>query len=118
LNVQRAINRDTLAAHTGVSARGIDLGFTLKPKKLPCLSDPKYDQIKTQFETDSAEELVQFLHEMLSRRLEGVVVKRPDAPCHVGARLFDWIKIKREHSGQSLDTYDLVVVGYFSGPGM
>ena len=73
--------------------------------------------VTPQFETDSAEELVQFLHEMLSKRLEGVVVKRPDAPYHVGARLFDWIKIKREHSGQPLDTYDLVVVGYFKGRG-
>lgn len=70
-----------------------------------------------QIETGSVDELVKFLDQMLSERLEGVVVKRPDAPYHAGARLFNWIKIKREHRGQTPDTYDLVVVGYFKGRG-
>jgi DNA ligase-1 len=70
-----------------------------------------------QIEVDRTDELVGFLDQMLSRQLEGVVVKRPDAPYHAGARLFNWIKIKREHAGQTQDTYDLVVVGYFKGRG-
>jgi DNA ligase 1 len=70
-----------------------------------------------QIETESIDELVEFLDQMLRKQLEGVVVKRPDAPYHAGARLFNWIKIKREHTGQTQDTYDLVVVGYFKGRG-
>jgi DNA ligase 1 len=70
-----------------------------------------------QIETESADKLVEFLDQMLSKHLEGVVVKRPDAPYHAGGRDFNWIKIKREHRGQTQDTYDLVVVGYFKGRG-
>jgi DNA ligase-1 len=70
-----------------------------------------------QIETESVDELVEFLDQMLSKQLEGVVVKRPDAPYHAGGRDFNWIKIKREHRGQTQDTYDLVVVGYFKGRG-
>jgi DNA ligase 1 len=70
-----------------------------------------------QIETESVDELVEFLDQMLSKQLEGVVVKRTDAPYHAGGRDFNWIKIKREHRGQTQDTYDLVVVGYFKGRG-
>jgi DNA ligase 1 len=70
-----------------------------------------------QIETESVDELVEILDQMLSKQLEGVVVKRPDAPYHAGGRDFNWIKIKREHTGQTQDTYDLVVVGYFKGRG-
>jgi DNA ligase 1 len=70
-----------------------------------------------QIETESVDELVEILDQMLSKQLEGVVVKRPDAPYHAGGRDFNWIKIKREHTGLTQDTYDLVVVGYFKGRG-
>lgn len=36
----------TVASHMGLYARGLDAGFALKPKEVPALSDPKYDEIK------------------------------------------------------------------------
>jgi DNA ligase 1 len=70
-----------------------------------------------QIKTEDLDELEQYIDESLAKDLEGVVVKRPDAPYHAGGRLFNWIKIKREHTRQMQDTYDLVVVGYFKGRG-
>ena len=36
----------TVASHMGLHARGLDAGFTLKPKEIPALSDPKYAEMK------------------------------------------------------------------------
>ncbi len=36
----------TVSSHMGLYARGLDAGFTLKPKELPAFSDPKYDEMK------------------------------------------------------------------------
>lgn len=36
----------TVASHMGLMARGIDAGYTLKPKEIPALNDPKYTEIK------------------------------------------------------------------------
>ena len=70
-----------------------------------------------QMETENLKQLEKFIDQSLERDLEGVVVKRPDAPYHAGARLYNWIKIKREHRREMQDTYDLVVIGYFKGRG-
>jgi len=70
-----------------------------------------------QIETDDARALETFLAEMLRRGLEGVVVKRPDAAYHAGARQFNWVKLKREYVHALADTFDLVVVGYDRGRG-
>jgi DNA ligase-1 len=70
-----------------------------------------------QIETDDARALETFLAEMLRRGLEGVVVKRPDAAYHAGARQFNWVKLKREYVRALADTFDLVVVGYDRGRG-
>ena len=36
----------TVASHMGLYARGLDAGFVLRPKELPRIDDPKYDEIK------------------------------------------------------------------------
>jgi DNA ligase-1 len=68
-------------------------------------------------QTDSAEVLTRELLDNISRGLEGVVAKRLDSPYQAGARNFNWVKLKRNTSGQLTDTIDVVVLGYYRGKG-
>jgi DNA ligase 1 len=67
--------------------------------------------------TDSADVLTRELLDYISRGLEGVVVKRLDSPYQAGARNFNWVKLKRNTSGQLNDTIDVVLLGYYKGKG-
>jgi len=67
--------------------------------------------------TDSAEVLTRELLDNISRGLEGVVAKRLDSPYQAGARNFNWVKLKRNTSGQLNDTIDVVLLGYYQGKG-
>ena len=67
--------------------------------------------------TDSAEVLTRELLDNISRGLEGVVAKRLDSPYQAGARNFNWVKLKRNTSGQLNDTIDAVLLGYYRGKG-
>ena len=67
--------------------------------------------------TDSAEVLTNELLDNISRGLEGVVAKRLDSPYQAGARNFNWVKLKRNTSGQLNDTIDVVLLGYYRGKG-
>src|SRR5256885_12359469 len=67
--------------------------------------------------TDSAEQLTKELLDNISRGLEGVVAKRLDSPYQAGARNFNWVKLKRNTSGQLNDTIDVVLLGYYRGKG-
>ena len=67
--------------------------------------------------TDSAEVLTRELLDNISRGLEGVVAKRLDSPYQAGARNFNWVKLKRNTSGQLTDTIDVVLLGYYRGKG-
>jgi DNA ligase-1 len=67
--------------------------------------------------TDSADVLTRELLDFISRGLEGVVAKRLDSPYQAGARNFNWVKLKRNTSGQLNDTIDVVLLGYYKGKG-
>jgi DNA ligase-1 len=67
--------------------------------------------------TDSVEVLTRELLDNISRGLEGVVAKRLDSPYQAGARNFNWVKLKRNTSGQLTDTIDVVLIGYYGGKG-
>jgi DNA ligase 1 len=67
--------------------------------------------------TDSAEELTRELLDNISRGLEGVVAKRLESPYQAGARNFNWVKLKRNTSGQLNDTIDVVLLGSYRGKG-
>src|SRR6266699_3133561 len=67
--------------------------------------------------TDSADVLTQELLDNISRGLEGIVAKRLDSPYQAGARNFNWVKLKRNTSGQLNDTIDVVLLGYYRGKG-
>lgn len=67
---------------------------------------------------NTAEELDTYFYDTITAGLEGLVVKRPDAPYQPGKRNFNWIKLKRhEEEGQLEDTLDLVILGYYAGKG-
>ena len=67
--------------------------------------------------TDSTDVLTRELLDNISRGLEGVVAKRLDSPYQAGARNFNWVKLKRNASGQLTDTIDVVLLGYYGGKG-
>jgi DNA ligase-1 len=61
--------------------------------------------------------LTRELLDNISRGLEGIVAKRLDSPYQAGARNFNWVKLKRNTSGQLNDTIDVVLLGYYRGKG-
>jgi DNA ligase-1 len=73
--------------------------------------------ITPQVETATPDALRQFFEQCIRQGLEGVVVKRPDAPYHAGQRQFTWVKLKRSYQVGLADTFDVVVVGYYRGRG-
>jgi DNA ligase-1 len=68
-------------------------------------------------QTDSAEVLTRELLDNISRGLEGVVAKRLGSTYQAGARNFNWVKLKRNTSGQLNDTIDVVLLGTYRGRG-
>jgi len=57
------------------------------------------------------------LEDAISKGLEGVVVKKLESPYEAGARNFNWVKLKRNSSGELNDTIDCVILGYITGRG-
>ena len=55
-------------------------------------------------EITKAVDLERYFEQNISLGLEGLVVKRPDAVYQPGKRNFNWIKLKRQESGQIDDT--------------
>ncbi|OIN95420.1 DNA ligase [candidate division WWE3 bacterium CG_4_8_14_3_um_filter_42_11] len=66
---------------------------------------------------EQACDLEAFFQEKISQGLEGVVVKKLDAPYEAGSRGFSWIKYKREEKGALDDTLDCLIMGYYYGRG-
>ena len=65
----------------------------------------------------SAKELKEMFEEKISEGLEGVMVKKLDAPYKAGSRGFHWIKFKRVAAGELSDTIDCVLLGIYTGTG-
>jgi len=65
----------------------------------------------------SAEELTKMFEEQVTAGLEGVMIKKLDAPYKAGNRGFHWIKFKRMAAGELSDTIDCVLLGIYSGTG-
>jgi len=75
-------------------------------------------EIDSHLETDQASDVEDFFNEAKHKRLEGIMVKKPDSLYEAGARAFSWIKFKRNDNTDVLDTVDVVVMGYFYGKGV
>ncbi len=65
----------------------------------------------------SAKELIKMFEEQITAGLEGVMIKKLDAPYKAGSRGFHWIKFKRMAAGELTDTIDCVLLGIYSGTG-
>ncbi len=65
----------------------------------------------------TAKEIQEFFNEAISDGLEGLMIKKLDAPYKAGGRGFHWIKFKRASSGDLADTVDCVLLGIYSGKG-
>jgi len=65
----------------------------------------------------TAKELKEMFEEQVSAGLEGVMVKKLDAPYKAGSRGFHWIKFKRMAAGELSDTIDCVLLGVYTGTG-
>ena len=76
--------------------------------------------LSPQILTNNVEELRRYHEEQIKKGLEGVVVKKWQAPYEPGKRGFTWVKFKQEESKKSgglLDTIEGVVMGYYLGRG-
>ncbi|HEV2916430.1 MAG TPA: ATP-dependent DNA ligase [Candidatus Babeliales bacterium] len=67
--------------------------------------------------TDTDTALDHYFWETIEAGLEGLVVKKMDAPYQPGKRNFNWIKLKRHQEGTLEDTLDCVILGYYKGLG-
>lgn len=74
-------------------------------------------QVIEEKEIHTSKELEDYFIQNISAGLEGLVVKKEDSVYQPGKRNFNWIKLKRQESGQLEDTIDCVVLGYYSGEG-
>jgi len=75
-------------------------------------------EIDSHLETSDVSDVENFFNEAKHKRLEGIMVKKPDSLYEAGARAFSWIKFKRNENTNVLDTVDVVVMGYFYGKGV
>lgn len=71
---------------------------------------------KTQTVSNS-QALSLILEDAISKGLEGIVIKKLDSKYEAGARNFNWVKLKRNSSGELNDTIDCVILGYVMGKG-
>jgi DNA ligase-1 len=70
--------------------------------------------------TASPRELRNYFQEQIAKGLEGVFVKKWQAPYEPGRRGYTWVKFKHEKGkkgGSLADTLDCVVMGYYRGRG-
>jgi DNA ligase 1 len=58
-----------------------------------------------------------YFEEVAGQGLEGLMVKKTDAPYRAGKRDFTWVKYKVGMQSELADTVDGVVLGYFKGEG-
>jgi len=63
------------------------------------------------------QEITSYFEEEIAHGLEGLVIKKLDAPYQAGGRGFHWVKFKRMAGGQLKDTIDCVILGYIYGRG-
>jgi DNA ligase-1 len=68
-------------------------------------------------EFTTAEGLDAYFNEQITKGLEGLVVKKPHGVYTPGKRHSNWIKLKRTHEGNLMDTLDVVILGYNYGQG-
>jgi DNA ligase-1 len=94
---------DPLTKRLKILAETIDTDDTLIPAKTQEISDTKT--------------LSLMLDDAITKGLEGVVVKKLSSQYEAGGRNFNWVKLKRNQTGELKDTIDCVILGYIVGRG-
>jgi DNA ligase-1 len=107
-----------LLYYNGISYLDVPL-VERRKQLLSLIKAMKSDVIKSTEErvVKTAQELEEYFAENVAAGLEGLVVKRIDAPYQAGKRNFNWIKLKRSEGGHLEDTIDCVILGYYGGQG-
>ena len=88
---------------------------TAKLRKI--IKESKHLTNSDQIITDDLEEVKKFFDKMLEDRQEGIMIKNLQGVYQAGTRGWNWIKWKKDYSGDISDTFDLVVIGAFYGRG-
>lgn len=96
--------------------RLVILSETLRPAQGEQFHDSVLFPAETKRISD-AKVLSLMLDDAISKGLEGIVVKKLQSPYEAGARNFNWVKLKRNQSGELSDTIDCVILGYVFGKG-
>lgn len=73
--------------------------------------------IAENFRTTTLEGLEEFFQIAKTKRLEGLIAKKPDDIYQAGARSYSWIKLKLADEKLLKDSVDCVVLGYYVGKG-
>lgn len=83
------------------------------------LKGNKSNRIKLieQTPVSSKEDIDAFMFKALENGCEGLMLKNPKTEYRAGARGWAWIKLKKEYSGNVIDSMDLVVLGALHGKG-
>ena len=68
-------------------------------------------------QVNNTEDLLSYFKEVISKNLEGLVVKKPLGYYIPGKRNFNWIKLKKHSQDTISDTLDVVILGYYFGEG-
>lgn len=92
------------------------LSKTLRPAQGKQFNDSVLFPADTKKISD-AKVLSLMLDDAISKGLEGIVVKKLNSLYEAGARNFNWVKLKRNQSGELTDTVDCVILGYIFGKG-
>ncbi|HKU83466.1 MAG TPA: ATP-dependent DNA ligase [Candidatus Nitrosocosmicus sp.] len=71
------------------------------------------DQIKV----SRIQEIENYTEKALKNGCEGIMLKNPSSQYRAGAREWAWMKLKKEYSGEVMDSVDLVIVGALYGKG-
>lgn len=69
------------------------------------------------YNTNTFEGLEEYYELAKEKKLEGVIVKKPEDPYQAGARSYSWIKLKKADEKLLDDSIDCVVLGYYAGKG-
>jgi DNA ligase-1 len=98
----------------------LNVSHTERRNALKKVIEPLQDEtlkIIDEKQIQTADQLEQYFIESIASGLEGLVIKKPEAPYQPGKRSANWVKLKYQASDKMLDTLDVVILGYYPGKG-
>lgn len=74
-------------------------------------------KISESFHAKTQEDILYKFNEYMSKNLEGLIAKNTQSEYEPGTRNYEWIKLKVRTEAGSVDSLDLVILGYYRGTG-